>query len=162
MPNIFSFESLPKNLEELQKLREASLDSPFKSAALTIVSLLNYEDDPDETLRMLNFLKGPQPLSTYETQFIKDRLQGKNYLIPSFFQGASPENSYKIHAPYKLQVFEDPYSFTEEGYAKLLLKSSGADAPRPIKLRSKGDQWFLWEILFLSDIRKPQEDDPWA
>ena len=157
-----SFMAFPENLDQLKSLEESSLDSPYKTAALTLLSLANYDKDSEETLRMLNFLKGPQPLSNYEIQFLRDRLRDKAYLIPSFFIGSSPDNNYKPDSPYQLEIYEDPYSYLEEGYAKLLLKSSGADSPRPIKLRKKGEEWFLWEILFLSDIRKPREEEPWA
>lgn len=42
------------------------------------------------------------------------------------------------------------------------IRSSGADSPRPIKLRQKGNQWFLWEQYLMPDIRKPKSADPWA
>ena len=44
-----------------------------------------------------------------------------------------------------------------------VLTSGGADNPRHIKLRKKGStgQWFLNDILCLSDIRTPANEDPW-
>ena len=51
----------------------------------------------------------------------------------------------------------------EEGYMRLFLKTAGADAARPIKLRQKGDNWYLWEYSsILTGIRVPAEEDPWA
>ena len=61
----FTFKSLPENVEELKALPEASLDSPFKTAALAMAALCHYEKNPEETFEMLNFLKGPEPLSNY-------------------------------------------------------------------------------------------------
>ena len=57
-----------------------------------------------------------------------------------------------------------PTSFDEEGYAKLYLKSSGADSPRPVQLRQKpsSGEWFLWDQMLLSQIREPISADPWA
>ena len=52
--------------------------------------------------------------------------------------------------------------YDAEGYATLYLRSGGADSPRQVKLRRKGEQWFLWEQFLLSDIRTPAKDDPWA
>ena len=59
----FTFASLPTNVTELQALPEASLDSAFKTTALTLAALCNYEHNPDATIEMLNFLKGPGEIS---------------------------------------------------------------------------------------------------
>ena len=68
------FSALPKNLAELQALPEASLDTPYKTAALTIAVLCAYENDPDTCIGMLDFLKGPADVSNYEKGFIRERL----------------------------------------------------------------------------------------
>ena len=160
----FAFESLPKNVQELKALPQASLDSPFKTAALTLAVLCHYEQNPDETFEMLDFLKGPEPLSTYEKQFIKERLAGKFYKVKSFFAGATPQNNYEPSTPYTITVSDNSYSYPEENWATLYLQSGGADSPRPIKFRKKPStgQWFLNEIQCLSDIREPVASDPWA
>ena len=160
----FTFSALPNSLAELQALPEASLDSAFKTTALTIVALCAYEKNPDACIEMLNFLKGPAEVSTYEKGFIKERLNGKFYKTFSFFDGATPENGYKPTTPYVIKVSENPYSFDEENWATLYVTSGGADNPRPIKLRKKPStgQWFLNDIQCLADIRVPVADDPWA
>ena len=160
----FTFTALPTNLAELQALPEASLDSAFKTTALTIAVLCAYEKDPDACIEMLNFLKGPAEVSTYEKGFIKERLNGKFYKTFSFFEGATPQNGYKPNSPYVIKVSENPYSFDEENWAPLYVTSGGADNPRPIKLRKKPStgQWFLNDIQCLADIRIPVEEDPWA
>ncbi len=160
----FTFTALPTNVAELQALPEASLDSAFKTTALTIVALCAYEKNPDACIEMLNFLKGPADVSTYEKGFIKERLNGKFYKTFSFFEGATPENGYKPTTPYVIKVSENPYSFDEENWATLYVTSGGADNPRPIKLRKKPStgQWFLNDIQCLADIRVPVADDPWA
>ena len=160
----FTFQALPKNAKELQALPEASLDSAFKTTALTIAALCRYEESSEDTFEMLNVLKGPEPLSEREKQFIADRLKGKIYKVFSYFQGTSPENNYQPAQPYKITVSENPYSFETENWATLYVTSSGADSPRPVKLRKKPStgQWFLNDIQCLSDIRIPKEADPWA
>ena len=102
----FTFSSLPNSLAELQAMPEASLDSAFKTTALTIAVLCAYEKNPDGCIEMLNFLKGPAEVSTYEKGFIKERLNGKFYKTFSFFEGATPENSYKPNTPYTIKVSE--------------------------------------------------------
>lgn len=156
------FTALPTTLEQLQAIPEAALSTPYAAAALTVAALCNYDADPEETIRMLNYLKGPQPLSPYETQFLRDRLKGKPYKMRSFFAGTSPANNYTPTEPYEITVYDDLYSYSETNFAKLNIRSSGADSPRQIKLRKKGEQWFLWENYLMSDIRIPAEEDPWA
>ncbi len=160
----FTFRTLPGNLAELQALPEASLDSPFKTAALTLAALCSFEKNEYAVHEMLDFLKGPESLSAFEKQFLRDRLTGKTYKSFSFFAGAAPDNNYQPSMPYQITVTSSPYSFPEENWATLYVQSGGADSPRPLKFRKKPStgQWFLNEIQCLSDIRTPQAEDPWA
>ena len=160
----FTFSVLPANVDQLKLLPEASLDSAFKTTALTLLALCRYEQDQAAAFEMLDFLKGPESVSTYEKQFIGERLKGKAYKVRSFFAGATPENNYQPMQPYRITVSETPYSFDNENWATLYVTSSGSDNPRPIKLRKKPStgQWFLNEIQCLADIRVPVAEDPWA
>jgi hypothetical protein len=46
---------------------------------------------------------------------------------------------------------------------KLHIRSGGADSPREVVLRQKGDgQWLLWEQFLTVGIRQPKSADPWA
>ena len=162
MERTFVFQSLPANVAELLAMPEYAMSDPFMTAALTVAVLCRYEADPQATADMLNALKGPRPLSTFEIQFLRDRLAGKGYKPFSFFEGAAPENNYTPSKPYRITVYDDPYSYQNEGYARLLMRSFGADSPRQITLRRKGEQWMLWDQMLLSDIRIPVSEDPWA
>lgn len=160
----FTFQSLPTSLSELNSLPEMSLDSPYKTAALTLAVLCHFEKGENAVYEMLDFLKGPDSLSNNDKQFLKERLSGKYYKPFSFFAGATPTNNYTPSKPYTITVTSNPYSFPEENWATMHLQSSGADSPRQIKLRKKPStgQWFLNDIQCLSDIRIPAEADPWA
>ena len=160
----FTFNQLPTNVSELQNISEATLDTPFKTAALTMLALCQYEKDSAATIEMLNFLKGPENVSEYEKQFIKERLKDKQYKVLSFFDGAAPENGYTPSVPYTIEVTDNPYSYPDDNWATMFVKSSGADSPRQIKLRKKPStgQWFLNDIQCLSDIKVPANLDPWA
>lgn len=160
----FSFNTLPTSVAELQALPECSLDSAFKTAALTLLALCNYEKDAEATFAMLDFLKGPENVSTYEKGFIRERLYEKQYKIFAFFDGATPSNNYTPTAPYTIRIIENPYSFDNDNWATLWVKSGGADNPSSIKLRKKPStgQWFLNDIQCLSDIRPPVAKDDWA
>ena len=163
----FSFQRLPVSLEELKALPEASLTDVYAVAALSVLALTRFGENREESVRMLNFLKGPEPLSGYEKQFIRERLEGKTYKPFSYFRGATPRNNYTPSRPYKVTIDSNQYSFTTDGsghqWCTMWVTSGGADNPRSIKLRKKGStgQWFLNDIQCLSDIRTPASEDPW-
>jgi hypothetical protein len=168
------FQALPQNVAELQALPQASLASPYGTAALAIAALCAYEQRPQAVMDMLNFLRGPRPLTPHDLQFMRDRLQGKGFKTFSFFEGSSPQNNYVPAQPYRVTVFDNPHSWVSEDssqssagpvqYARLLMQSSGADNPRFITLRYKPStsQWFLWEHQLLGDIRMSAAADNWA
>ncbi len=160
----FTFAKIPKTLEELKALPEAKLDTPFKCVALTMVALLNYKENPEEMFKMLDYLNGPEPVSPYTRTFIHDRLKDKEFVVASFFKGSSVSNDYTPTEPYTIDVKANPYSFDNENYATLWVKSSGADNERSIALRKKPStgEWFFREIQCLGDIRKPVSKDSWA
>lgn len=159
----YTFYNLPENLEELKALPEANLKDPYGVAALVMAALCRYETNPADCFEMLNWLKGPEPLSNYEKQFIRERLDGKAYKPRSFFQGATPANNYTPSNPYKFTPVSSPYTFQNAGWASIRVRSGGADSERFIKLRQKGStgEWFLNEIQCLSDIRTPANENPW-
>lgn len=159
-----SFQVLPRNLEELMTLKEATLESPHAVAALCVVALCRYADDKGSTWEMLNYLKGPSKLSDKEKEFIEERLRDKTYKPWSFLAGATPDNDYTPEQPYSITITQTPYSYVNDTYVILYSTSNGADTPRPIGLRKKPStgQWFISEISFLSDIRPPKSHDSWA
>ncbi len=160
----FTFNAIPSNVDELKTLPEAKLDTAFKTAALVMIVLARYEASPDDTHAMLDHLKGPESFSTPEKAFLKERLNGKEYKIRSYFKGATTENNYTPTMPYTIEIIENPYSFDNENWATLWVKSSGADNERQLKLRRKPStgEWFLNDIQCLSDVRPPVSADPWA
>ena len=160
----YTFNTLPRTLAEFKALPEATLTDVYAVAALSLLALTRWQDDRDESIAMLNYLKGPDPLNPMGIQQISDRfMDGKFYKVNSFFEGATPENQYTPAMPYRIKVTSNPYSFSEN-WATLYLHSGGADSPRPLKLRKKPStgQWFLVELHYLSDIRIPTAIDKWA
>ena len=161
----FTFTALPESLAEMQALPEACMDSPFKTAALTVLALCAYAADKNIGTEMLNFLRGPRPLNGQEISFLNDRFRdGKTYLPFTYFAGSTPENSYTPAQPYTIVIESNHVSGQEPGYMKLFIPCGGADSPRPIKLRQRGSdgKWFLWEQYLLTGVRTPKSEDPWA
>lgn len=159
-----TFDRLPESAAEISALADGAPGNPEHTCALFLGALNLYINDKDAGIEAVNLLRGPRPLSNYEIQFIRDRLMDKQYLPLAYFDGATPENNYTPSEPYTLRLYADPRPHDcEAGYLRLYLKTAGADSPRPIKLRQKGDEWFLWEYSgILSGIRIPVSEDPWA
>jgi len=161
----FTFAALPESLTELQALPEASMDTPFKTAALTVCALCAYAADKEIGKEMLNFLLGPRPLNNVQISFLNDRFSDGHYVPFSYFKGAVPGNDYTPDTPFTITIESGAYSDANaaEGYKKLFIRSGGADSPREIVLRMRGDgKWFLWEQFLLVGIRQAKSDDPWA
>ncbi len=162
----FSFDKLPRNLDELKALSGADLKDPFNVAALAVAVICRYPADRDDCFAMLDHLRGPSPMSVRDKQFIRDRfMDGKDYVPRSYFDGAVPENDYEPATPYTISVFDNAHSRDIEGCLRLFVTSGGADSPRPITLRIKPStgEWFLWEYSgILTGIRTPVSKDPWA
>ena len=153
----------PATLAEFEQLPRRS---PEEVCAGFLCALALYLRDTDAGIAAMNLLRGPRPMTPYDAQFLRDRLRGKGYLPLAYFEGAAPENSYTPARPYTLSVLPDPRpQDIEPGYLRVFLKTAGADAPRPVKLRQKPStgEWFLWEYSSpLSGIRIPAAQDPWA
>ena len=158
----YSLPTLPQSVSEFTALPLMEMQDPFATAALIVIALANYKNSPQITIDMLNSIRGPQPLSAYDKQFLSDRLKGKEYKALSYFVGATPENGYEPVQPYVVEIMEGIYSYVEANYAKLQIQSGGADSARSVSLRqAKDGKWYFWEQFLLSDIRVPASENPW-
>ena len=159
-----TFPAVPETYEEFVSLPEAKMETPFETAAMTVLAFCVYPKDRELSVKMLNYLRGPRPMSGMDINFIRDRfMDGKDYVPRSYFKGTTPENDYTPEIPLKITVGDNPYSYENDGYAKLFVTSGGADSPREILIReAKDGKWYLWEQYILSDIRQPESANPWA
>lgn len=158
------FNSLPETYEQFISLPQASLSTPFQTAAMAVLAFCYYPKDSELCYRMIDFLRGPRPMNGADKQFIADRFRDKDYVPRSYFAGATPGNDYQPAAPYTVEVRENQYTYATDGIAKLFIPSGGADDPRPIQLRkAKDGKWYLWEYSsILLGIRQPESSNPWA
>lgn len=157
------FSSLPTSLEEFKALPQAAMSTPFETAAMTVLAFCYYPQNKELSLQMVDFLKGPRPLSGTEKSFIADRFRDGDYVPRSYFEGSTPQNDYTPSEPYTIVVSESPYSYQNENYATLYITSGGADSPRSVQMRkAKDGKWYLWEQFILVGIRQPDSVDPWA
>jgi len=159
----FVFEALPATLAQMQALPEAVRTTPEQAAALTVCALCAYAVDKTAGTEMLDWLRGPRPLSNYDISFLNDRFRDGRHVPYSYFEGAVPDNDYTPKKPYTVTVTAGPYADANPGYKKLHIRSGGADNPREIVLRQLGNGiWCLWDQFLMVGIRTPKSQDPWA
>lgn len=158
------FNSLPETYEHFISLPQASLSTPYETAAMAVLAFCFYPKDKELCYKMIDFLRGPRLMNGSDKQFIADRFRDKDYVPRSYFAGATPGNDYQPTAPYTVEVRENQYTYSVDGIAKLFIPSGGADDPRPIQLRkAKDGKWYLWEYSsILLGIRQPESSNPWA
>ena len=158
-------QKIPENLQEFEVLA-AKGQQPECICALFLCALALFERDKEAGTAAMNLLRGPKPMTPYDCQFLRDRLRGKSYLPLAYFEGATPGHNDQPRVPYMLNVLADPRpQDVEPGYLRVFLTTSGAESPRPRKLRQKVStgEWFLWEYSsILSGIRIPVAEDSWA
>lgn len=157
------FEKLPDTFEEFTAMPQAALADPFDTAALTVLAFCYYPSDKELSLRMLDYLRGPRPLSGMDKQFISDRFMDKDYVPRSYFKGSTYKNDYVPSEPYTVCPFTNPNSVIEENMLRIWLESGGADSPRYVDVRlAKDGKWYLWEQYILAGVREPESSNPWA
>lgn len=159
-----TIEAFPATLAEFSAMPQATnLSKPENTCTLLLCALDLFTKDRASGVEALNKLRGPRPMSPMDVQFVRDRLMDKAYLPKAYFDGATPQNNYTPSLPYTVHFYPDPRpQDMGEGYMRLFLRTPGADSPRPIRLRRKGDQWFIWDYPgILSGIRITAKEDPW-
>ena len=164
---LIKFDKIYENADEMKE----DLTSPFNTAALFVHAIASYRpDNEDNFYNMFKKLIGEaQEVSNFDRSFIKEQMaQGEKwkYIGKSYFVGATPENDYTPNEPLTIEIKENPYSYQEEGYARLLLNSGGTDNDRFITLRKMKDgRYVIWSDSYkgiLSGIREPESSNPWA
>ena len=160
-----TFDALPTTLEEFKALPQASLSKPEYASALFIVAMTQYKKNREEVYKMIDVLKGPAPLSPMDKNWLNDRMMDKGeWLLYSYFAGATPANEYTPAKPFSLTFADEPYSYKDETSRKLFIKSAGADSPRPVitRLKPSTGQWFITDYAgIMLSIVVPDSQDPW-
>lgn len=155
--------TLPKTLDDFTAMPQMDLTVPQNTVAMFLVALHVFVENRKLGKSMLDKLKGPVPLNAHEEAFLVDRIRDKPYLPMVYFDGATPKNNYTPNTPLRLCIFDDFRESAEEGYIRLFLETAGADAKRPITLRQKSGNWYLWEYSsIVMGVRIPAKEDPWA
>ncbi len=160
-----------KMINNADEINIEDMQDPFKTAGLAVHAICAYDPNNKEIFfDMLSKLMGEaQEISNLMKSNINERMSQNDkwpYIGKSYFVGATPDNDYTPIEPLSIDVFDNPYSYQNEGYIRLLLRSGGADSERFITLRKMKDgRWVVWSdsiLGLLVDIRKPESQNPWA
>ena len=159
------FDTLPQNAEEMKAMPIYDQKDEYVVAACTVAALLRYAANQSDGKAMLDVLNGPENPANIDLQRMDEKLIGNDYMIRSYFKGASPENDYTPTQPFTVELLEYQNSRDIDNYLYLYVPSGGADNPRQIQLRKKPStgEWFIWVFQgLLMDIRIPVSEDKWA
>ena len=84
------FTRLPKTEADLDNL---DFSNEYEVAAAIVAVLDYYGEDADACFAMLNCLKGPEDISAYDKDFIKNQYDQYPYVARSYRNGAAPAPS---------------------------------------------------------------------
>ena len=159
------FPVLPKTLAELISSPYHDLRTPINTAALFVAALNVFNQNREESISMINHLRGSNPITADEIRMLDKSLAQNNtggYFARSYLEGATPQNGYSPSQPYTVIVTDNPYTYLdtngEKEYANLMVRCGGSEHPRSVTMRKAGNGlWYLWEHALLDDICDPVE-----
>jgi hypothetical protein len=160
-----TFDSIPATVEEFIILRDTMGTTPEGGAVLTVIAMLRFADDPVAGMTFFTVMlvndgsqhrgtakggyKGLEPSAG--NQMMINKLADAPWLARSYVTGATPENGYALPAaPWTITIMRRADSDQPDGSVKLFVVSSGADTPRPIRLK-KNDKG-IWKIAEFSSL----------
>jgi len=137
--------ALPKSVAEFKARVGREATEPRAAAKLWFEAVYAYAADRDLGGGCLAEIMAERDWQKSAGRLFVDRLQNKGYLFRSYAKGASSANDYKLPDPDRFEldladVDPKPFADRPEGAAvRVLLKSSGAEAPRPLILTKGSD-----------------------
>lgn len=146
-------EKIPKNMEEFFTLSAVSLDSPYKTAALTVVALCVFSQNKTLGIDILNYLRGNRVLTPFDIVYISDRIGNKN---------SDAVFSYFSDGEYKSVTVAGSYDGDDTvKCVNVYVKSNVKENFNKICLRLCTDgRWHLWEQFLLTDIQPQKSKIP--
>jgi hypothetical protein len=169
---------LPANADDFKTMRDEVAVTPEGGAAMFVIALKMYTENPEEGIKCLIMQKDiadlmqsnnagsykGYALNVSEFSLLKSQVGKQPYIPNSYFVGAKPENNYTIpEGNFELDIAANPYSGDpNSGKVKLFIRSYGADTSRPVAMvrNDKG----LWKVKEYSSlivgIRKMASEAP--
>lgn len=166
-------QEIPTSLEVFVALRDRVSLVPQGGVAMFVVALHVYTNDHELGRQCLTvavdrgrLVEGPEgyrgwQLGNRDLRRIQTQLAGQPYLTRSYFEGATPENSYDLgEPPFSMAFSDNPYSGDPaSGVYKVFVECSGAQSARPATVKRndrgiwKADTW----SSLITGVRAPVE-----
>ncbi len=137
-------DKLANSVEEFTQIRDQLASSPEGGAAVFILALKMFAENPTlgeqclviatdrSKLQQGNVYKGFQ-IDNFLMNRLKEQIKRYPYIANSYFSGANADNGYTFNTPTEIICSENSYSGdVNSGEFKIFVKSSGADSPRPM------------------------------
>jgi len=156
------FTKIPTTTDEFVKLRNKTAKTAEGGAAMFMLALKMYNDNPqlgeqclvlsvDKKLLWSGDIYKGYALGKSDMSLIKSQLKKNNRIPNSYIEGATPKNNYKVKLPYVYKFSSNRYSGDRaKGEFKVFVKCYGADSPRPVRLR-KNDKG-IWKATSWSSV----------
>jgi len=166
-------DSIPSTVEGFIQMRNDIAKSPMGGAAMFLLALKVYSENPDLGNKFLVLTVDKKRLSSgnaykgydiirMDKDLINSQLAKQPYLPNSYIQGTNPDNNYTPQLPYVYKMTYDKSSFSDinTDRVKIYVKCTGADRHRPIWMK-KNDKG-IWKAedwgSILVGIRPAKKD----
>ena len=161
----------PGNIDDFVTLRNAVAITPDGGAAMFLLALKIYAENPKLGKKCLvvsvhkSLLKEGKVYKGYkladaDMDLIKRNI-GNNKLIPnSYIVGSKPENNYKAVLPFEYDMTVNLLGKVKDE-TKVSIKCSGADSKRQLMLKKNNRGYWkvsTWSSV-LANIKAPPDDD---
>lgn len=153
---------LPTSLEQFQEQITAKAGDPKGATGLFFDAIYVYlSGEKDLGKQLIMEMSRYKEWSESQHRMLLERMESMPHIYRSYAVGATPDNAYEMDPQkYELafhgEVDLKPYVDKGEGeFAKLFIRSGGADSPRPLVLqRNNQGQYKVYEFSSLNlDIR---------
>ncbi len=167
-------DQLANSVEEFTQIRDRLASSPEGGAAVFILALKIFAENPTlgeqclviavdrSKLQQGNVYKGFQ-IGNLSMSRLKEQVKRYPYIANSYFAGATADNGYTFNIPTEIICSENSYSGDiKNGEFKIFVKSAGADSPRPIyMIRNNRGIWKAseWSTIIMGIVPPVQNID---
>ncbi len=170
--NNLTIEKMPVSIDEFIDLRNKIATTPHGGAAIFVIALKMYAENPQIGIQALVISVDRKKLTSgssykgfdidrFAMSRIKEQVKQYPYIADSYFSGSNPENGYKAIFPAQMDISANPHSGDiNSGHYKVFVRSSGADSARPISLqRNDKGLWKAteWSTIIMG-IRNPIQE----
>ena len=171
-PQSITVDTLPASTDEFVSLRDELAGSPEGGAALFVLAMMKFVEDPelgeqfmtialdrDNLTKSNKGYKGYRPGNSL--QYHLNRIKNMKHLPGSYVVGTSAANGYQASAPYRFDFTRNQYSEIKPTQIKVFIACTGASSPRPITLKQNDKG--IWKVSEVSSlfvgVAAPQQAD---